>query len=196
MARSAGLLAEQRAKLRIGSINDLCAAVKACTQSHGRPFRPHAQALTRSPDPPKAPGEAATGVFVQIGMPAGDERHTEPPAEPCAQQPKLAGAGDMDDVGLELSQRLTDLLHMAHKEGIEGKVLFEPHRPVAAIDFQHRDATFRLQGLIPRRAGTKAKHRDLVTLRERDKLAGRVRYAVDLVEAIRKEGNARHALSY
>src|SRR5579875_1318509 len=129
---------------------------------------------------------------MHIGMPTGGERNPEPPGINRAEQAKLAGSGDVNDVGAKPSERLADGLGMAKEEGIEREVLLHAYGPVAAVELQDADASL-LHELVFEATGANAKHGDLAALSKGDEMTRRVRYAVHLVKTVREERDARHA---
>ena len=96
-----GLALEELAELGVGRVKDLGKAVEARGGGEGEVFDGLLDAGLGWTEESSEPGGAAGGVLVDVGVPAGDQRDVELPGEVGAKDAELAGAGDVDDLGLE-----------------------------------------------------------------------------------------------
>ena len=80
--------------------------------------------------------ERRASVLVHIGVPTGGQRQLHVVRQARAQHSHLAGAGDVDQIGLKALQHFADQRDVAQKRGIEAQILFESKGEKAARQLQ------------------------------------------------------------
>ena len=111
-------------------------------------------------------------------------------ARPGAEHADLAGAGDVDEVGLEALEDFADEGDVAEKGGIEAEIFFEGKGEKAAGQLEGPDVAVFSDGLGAV-AGADAEEGQIAAAGEGLKVAAGVGYSVDLVERVGKVGHPR-----
>ena len=129
MAGPAGDVLEQRAEFGIGREKDLRHGVEPGRGRHGQVFDllSGGSGMAVGQQAQKPIG-AARRVLVHVGVPTGGKGQTEVVREPRAQEADFAGAGDVNQVGLEALEHFADERNVAQKRGIEAQIFFESER--------------------------------------------------------------------
>ena len=135
------------------------------------------------------PLRTAGGVLVDIGVPTRGKRKAEVMRQAGAEHADFAGAGNVNEVGLEPFKNLADEGDVAEKGGVEAEVFFEGEGQEAAGQFKGPDVAVFEDGLRAV-AGADAEEGQVAAARKGFKMAAAVGYPVDLVERVGKVGDA------
>ena len=184
MAGSMGGLLEHATELFVRSVEDAGERVEAGGGPEGTIFDAVLEAgggVLR--EAAGEPVEAARRILMHVGVPGGGEWNSLLPGEVCAEDAELAGAGDVDEVGLEAKELAADGGGVAEEERIELEILFDADGGAGAAKLEGAELGDVLEGGSAI-AGADAEEGELVTLCVGKEVAGGVRYAVDLVEGV------------
>ncbi len=186
---------QQVTQLWVGSIEDLSEPVKTGRDGQGSGFGSQTQRASEAAQA-FCPGSDATPcILVHIGVPACREGDTETPGEIGTEDAELTGAGDVEDIGPEVFERLADRVGMTKEERIKGEILLHANRPGASLELQRLDTAL-LDELVCRATGADAEHGQAAALGKRNEVTRGVGDPVDLAEAVRKERDTWHERVY
>ena len=132
VAGSVGSALEERAEGGIGGVEGRCPVVEMRGDLERGGFDNTLKVGTGVTEVLREPTHPTGCVLVQIGVPAGDERHVELVGEVGSKEAEFAGAGDVDDVGAKGSNGGGDEVGVAKKEWVEAEIFFEMHGEWAA----------------------------------------------------------------
>ena len=182
MARSMGHLLELPAKFGIGRKSYAGPRVK-------NPCRSQRQVLNllcgrrrlTLGQPAQKPIRPADEILVYIGMPTCRERQIEVMGKRRGQHTDIAGAGDVNQVGLETVEHLVDERNVAQIHGIEAQVFLESDRQKAARQFErpHVSLFDKRFGAV---AGAHAQEWQVASPRKCFKVAAGVRHSVHFMK--------------
>ena len=136
------------------------------------------------------PMHAAAGVLVDVSVPGGGERNAVAPGERGAEDAELAGAGDVEDVRTEAAEGAIDGARVAGEEGVEEEIFFEGDGGARAREFESVEV---VDGGGRGGAGADAEEGQAAAVGEGGEVAAGMGDAVDLVERVGEEGDARRA---
>lgn len=128
---------------------------------------------------------------MHVGVPGCCEWQTHGPGEVGSEDAEFAGAGDVNEVGLETLEFAANEQGVTPEERVEVEVLFHADRGSAAAQFQSAEFAGLLEG-VGASACANAKKGQIVSLCIGDEVPAGVRHAVDLVEGVGKVGYTRH----
>ncbi len=134
-------------------------------------------------------------VFVEVGVPACRQRHAETMRKPRTDHSDFAGAGDVDEVGLEALKRFGNEGQVAEIGGIEAEILFEGEGEKAARQLQRPHAAFFNESLWAV-TGADTKEREIAAEGEGLKMTAGVGNPVDFMEGVGKVGHPRLACAH
>jgi hypothetical protein len=129
------------------------------------------------------PVGAASQVFVDIRVPRSGQRQVAMVCQTSAKHSNLARSGDVDEIGMEAVQHLSNEGNMARKGWIEAKVSFESEGEDASGQFEGPDITLFGEGLSTI-ARADAKEGQVSATGEGFKVPAGVRDPVDFVEGV------------
>ena len=140
------------------------------------------------------PVRAPRRVLMHVGVPTGGQRQPQVVRQPRAQHAHLAGAGDVNQIGLEALQHLADQRNVAQKRGIEAQVFFQGKGKKAARQLQGPHVAVFDDGLGAV-SGADAEKGQIAPPRKGLEMAAGVRHPVHLVEGVGKVGHAGRSAS-
>ncbi len=123
VAGPAGGAFEQGAEFRVGCEEDTRLLVVEGGGPQRGGFDLTADARAAGAEETCEPSGAGGCVFMHIGVPGGDQRHTKAVGDPCADEAQLRGSGDVDDVGAEAAGVREDARQMPPVREVETQVL-------------------------------------------------------------------------
>ncbi len=189
VAGAVGSALEEGAEGGVGGVEGVGSAIEGGGDLEGSGLDCAFEREAEGAEVTREPAHAAGGVFVEIGVPGGDEREVELVGEVGSEEAEFAGAGDVKDVGAEGADGFGDQIRVAEEEGVEAEVLFEEDGEGAAAEFEGLDGAFG-----GKEAGgaacSDAEHGEVVAAGEGEEVAAGVGDAVDLVVAVGEVGDA------
>ncbi len=128
--------------------------------------------------------KAVGGEFVEVVVPGGDEGDFVVMGEIDAHEADVAGAGDVDEVGLEAADGVADAKEVAAEERVEGEVLVDGDGCGGAAEFE--DGGGAVGGVLGDCPAPDAKERQALAASEGIEFAAGTRHAVHFVERVGK----------